>query len=92
MAQMGFFDLSDLSASLDAKRDPLVEVDAIVPTKGYRPALERVWRKPDAERKSRAERKPMDAVVQCFCRSLCGWLPRGKGFVWLWHLVGRGHV
>ena len=31
MAQMGFFDLSDRYASLDAKRDPLVEIDAVVP-------------------------------------------------------------
>ena len=29
MAQMGFFDLSDRYASLDAKRDPLVEIDAV---------------------------------------------------------------
>ena len=28
---MGFFDLSDRYASLDAKRDPLVKMDAIVP-------------------------------------------------------------
>ena len=28
----------------------------------FRPTLERAWRKPDAERKSRAGRKPMDAV------------------------------
>ncbi|MFW5678603.1 MAG: IS5 family transposase [Rhodosalinus sp.] len=63
MAQMGFFDLSDRYASLDAKRDPLVEIDAIVPWDEFRPALEAVWRKPDAERKSRAGRKPMDAVL-----------------------------
>ena len=63
MAQMGFFDLSDRYASLDAKRDPLVEIDAIVPWDEFRPTLERVWRKPEAERKSRAGRKPMDAVV-----------------------------
>jgi IS5 family transposase len=31
MAQMGFFDPSDRNASLDVKRDPLVEIDAIVP-------------------------------------------------------------
>ena len=31
MAQMGFFDLSDRYASLDAKKDPLVEIDAVVP-------------------------------------------------------------
>jgi IS5 family transposase len=63
MAQMGFFDLSYRYASLDAKRDPLVEIDAIVPWEEFRPTLERVWRKPEAERKSRAGRKPMDAVV-----------------------------
>ena len=31
MAQMGFFDLSDRYASLDAKRDPLIEIEAVVP-------------------------------------------------------------
>ncbi len=52
MAQMGFFDLSDRYASLDAKKAPLV--DAVVPWEEFRSALERVWRKPDADRKSRA--------------------------------------
>ncbi|MCS5601744.1 MAG: IS5 family transposase [Paracoccus sp.] len=63
MAQMGFFDLSDRYVSLDAKRDPLVEINALVPWEEFRPELERVWRKPAAERKSHAGRKPMDAVV-----------------------------
>ena len=63
MAQMGFFDLSDRYASLDAKRDPLIEIDAVVPWEEFRPTLERVWRKPEGDRKSRAGRKPMDAVV-----------------------------
>lgn len=63
MPQMGFFDLSDRYASLDAKKDPLVEINAVVPWEEFRPALERVWRKPDADRKSRAGRKPMDAVL-----------------------------
>jgi len=31
MAQMGFLDLSDRYASLDAKKDPLVEINAVVP-------------------------------------------------------------
>lgn len=57
IVQMGFFDLSDRYASLDAKRDPLVEIDVIVPWEEFRPVLERVWRKPEAERKS------IDAVV-----------------------------
>ena len=63
MAQMGFFDLSDRYASLDAKKDPLVAIDAVVPWEEFRPTLEGVWRKPDSERKSRAGRKPMDAVL-----------------------------
>jgi len=63
MARMGFFDLSDRYARPDAKRDALVEIDTIVPWEEFRPTLERVWRKPDAERKSRAGRKPMDAMV-----------------------------
>ena len=63
MQQMGFFDLSDRYASLDAKKDPLVEINAVVPWEEFRLMLERVWRKPDAERKSRAGRKPTDAVL-----------------------------
>ena len=63
MAQMGFFDLSDRYTSLDAKRDPLVEIDAVVPWEEFRPTLERAWRKPEGERKSWARGKPMDAVV-----------------------------
>ncbi len=63
MAQMGFFDLSDRYASLDAKRAPLVEIDAIVAWEEFRPTLERVWRKSEAERKSRAGRKPWDVSV-----------------------------
>lgn len=31
MAQMGFFDLSDRYASLDAKQYPLVEINEVVP-------------------------------------------------------------
>jgi len=63
MAQMGFFDLSDRYASLDAKKDPLVEINEIVPWEEFHPLLEQVWRKPEAERKSNAGRKPMDAVL-----------------------------
>jgi hypothetical protein len=63
MAQMGFFDLSASYASLGAKKDPLVEIDAVVSWEEFRSALERVWRKPDADRKSRAGRKPMDTAL-----------------------------
>ena len=44
-------------------KDPLVEINAVVPWEEFRPALERAWRKPDEDRKSRAGRKPMDAVL-----------------------------
>lgn len=63
MPQMGFFDLSDRYASLDAKKDPLLEINAVVPWEDFRPLLEQVWRKPDEARKSRAGRKPLDAVL-----------------------------
>jgi IS5 family transposase len=63
MAQTGFFDLSDRYASLDAKKDPLLEINAVVPWEEFRPLLEQVWRKPDEARKSRAGRKPLDAVL-----------------------------
>ena len=63
MAQMGFFDLSDRYASLDAKKDPLSSIQAVVPWEEFRPTLEGVWRTPAAQRKSRAGRKPMDAVL-----------------------------
>ena len=63
MAQIGFFDLSDRYASLDAKKDPLVEIDAVVPWEEFRATLELVWRKPEAKLKSRAGRKPTDAVL-----------------------------
>jgi len=63
MAQMGFFDLSDRYASLDAKKDPLLEINAVVPWEEFRALLEPVWRKPENERKSNAGRKPMDAVL-----------------------------
>lgn len=55
MAQMVGGDLSDRYASLDAKKDPLVEIIyAIVPWEEFRPLLEPVWRKPESERKSNA--------------------------------------
>ena len=63
MAQMGFFDLSDRYASLDGRKDPLIEINAVVPWDEFRPLLERIWRKPDAAKKSRAGRKPMDVVL-----------------------------
>ena len=63
MGQMGFFDVAKRYAGLDAKNDPLLQIDAIVPWEGFRDRLEAAWRKPAAARKSKAGRKPWDAIV-----------------------------
>lgn len=36
----GFLDLSDRYARLDAKNDPMVEIEAVVPWEEFRPVLE----------------------------------------------------
>lgn len=63
MAQKGFFDLSDRYSSLDAKKDPLLEIDGIVPWEDFRPLLKTIWRKPPKDRKSRAGRKPWNEII-----------------------------
>lgn len=44
MGQIGFFDISKRYACLDAKNDPLVRFDKVVPWEDFRPRLEAVWR------------------------------------------------
>ena len=63
MGQMGFFDLSNRYTELDAKNDPLAKIDEVVPWEDFRGCLDAVWRRSDKARKSRAGRKPWDAVV-----------------------------
>ena len=63
MGQMGFFDLSNRYTGLDAKNDPLAKIDEVVPWEDFRGCLNAVWRRSDKARKSRAGRKPWDAVV-----------------------------
>ena len=46
MGQMGFFDIANRYAGLDAKNDPLVKIDEVVPWEDFRPRLEAAWRKP----------------------------------------------
>ena len=60
MGQIGFFDIADRYAGLDAKNDPLARIDEVVPWEGFRPRLEAAWRRPDEERKSPAGRKPWE--------------------------------
>ncbi len=71
MSQMGFFDIANRYAGLDAKNDPLAKIDAVVRWEEFRPALEAVWRAPAGERKSAAGRKPWDAVVMFKAIVLC---------------------
>jgi IS5 family transposase len=71
MSQLGFFDVANRYAGLDAKNDPLLKVDSVVPWEDFRPHLEVVWRKPANERKSSAGRKPWDAVVMFKAIVLC---------------------
>ena len=79
MAQMGFFDLSDRYASLDAKKDPLIGINAVVPWDEFRPLLERVWRKPDEARKSRACRRALKSRYESDLRPLERHAPKMLG-------------
>ena len=71
MGQMGFFDIANRYAGLDAKNDPLVKIDAVVRWEDFRSRLEAAWRKPADERKSNAGCKPWDAVVMFKAIVLC---------------------
>src|SRR3954447_5132524 len=63
MSQPGFFDLGERYRGLDAKKEPLVVLNAVVPWEDFRAQLSAVWRKPDEERKNAAGRKPWDEIV-----------------------------
>ena len=71
MGQMGFFDIANRYAGLDAKNAPLVKIDEVVPWEDFRPRLEAAWRKPAEDRKSPAGRKPWDALVMFKAIVLC---------------------
>src|SRR3954449_2678555 len=63
MGQLGFSDLDKRYRSLDAKKDPLVFLNQVVPWEDFRARLSAVWRKPEEERKNAAGRKPWDEIV-----------------------------
>lgn len=71
MGQMGFYDLANRYVGLDAKADPLVKLNAVVPWDDFRARLDAVWRRPPEERKSKAGRKPWDTVVMFKAIVLC---------------------
>ncbi len=71
MGQMGFFDIANRYAGLDAKNDPLARIEEVVPWEALRPRLETVWRRAPEERKSPAGRKSWDAMVTFKAIVLC---------------------
>ncbi len=71
MGEMGYFDIANWYAGLDAENGPLARIDEVVPWEALRARLETVWRRPPEERKSPAGRKPWDAVVMFKAIVLC---------------------
>ena len=63
MGQPGFFDAEQRLAALSKKGDPLEAIAALVPWESFRVDIEAVALTPDAEKKSRAGRKPFDAIL-----------------------------
>ncbi|MGB3052408.1 MAG: IS5 family transposase [Polyangiales bacterium] len=64
MGQAGFFDLERRLDALSAKGDPLETVKTTVPWEAFRADIETATGKKAEERKSRAGRKPYDAILK----------------------------
>ena len=63
MGQLSFFDADKRLSALSAKGDPLEAIDRLVPWESFRGDIEAAVLTPEAERKSTAGRKPIDAIV-----------------------------
>ena len=63
MGQLGFFDADRRLATLSKKGDPLEAIAALVPWESFRADTEAVVLTPDDAKKSKAGRKPIDAIV-----------------------------
>ena len=63
MGQLGFFDAEKRLAALSAKGDPLEAIDRLVPWESFRGDIEAAALTPEANKKSVAGRKPIDAIV-----------------------------
>jgi len=63
MGQFGFFDANNRLEALSAKGDPLEAIDALVAWESFRAAIEAVVLTPEDAKKSKAGRKPIDAMV-----------------------------
>ena len=62
MGQLGFFDADRRLAALSEKGDPLEAITAL-PSESFRAEIEAVVLTPDEAKKSRAGRKPFDAIM-----------------------------
>jgi transposase, IS5 family len=63
VGQLGFHDLDQRLKAISAKGDPLEALNGLIPFECFRAEIEAVVRLAPAERKSRAGRKPFDAVM-----------------------------
>jgi transposase, IS5 family len=63
MRQLSFFNTDRRLAALSAKGDPLEAIARLVPWESFRGDIEAPVLTPEAERKSMAGRKPIDAIV-----------------------------
>jgi hypothetical protein len=63
MGQLGFFDADRRLAALSEKGDPLEAITALVPWESFRAEIEAVVLTPDEAKKSKAGRKPFDAIM-----------------------------
>jgi IS5 family transposase len=63
MGQPGFFDADRRLSALSEKGDPLEAIATLVPWESFRADIEAMVLTPEAEKKSRAGRKPFDAIL-----------------------------
>ena len=63
MGQLGFFDAERRLAALSAKGDPLETIVSLVPWESFRADIEAVVLTPEEAKKSKAGRKPFDAIL-----------------------------
>jgi IS5 family transposase len=63
MGQLGFFDTEKRLVALSEKGDPLEAIAALVPWESFRADIEAVVLTPEEAKKSKAGRKPFDAMV-----------------------------
>jgi transposase, IS5 family len=63
VGQLGFHDLDKRFEAISAKGDPLEALNGLIPFESFRAEIEAVVRLTPEERKSKAGRKPFDAVM-----------------------------